>query len=99
MGTFDYYAGDSSIERLLKTLRHETTDRVPNFEYLIGSRNVSAILGRPSGTSWQLDARDYVTVVEKIGMDAIGGNIFLDGGGLLTRVPERTLLDWDDLHR
>jgi hypothetical protein len=32
-------------------------------------------------------------------MDAIGGNIFLEEGGILTRVPERTLLDWDALKR
>jgi len=110
---FDYYAGDSNIERLLKTFRHEKTDRVPNFEYFIGQRNVSAILGRPSGNSWQLSGKDYVEMVQKIGMDAIGGNIFLDrvtswqganadaggGGSILSRVPERTLLGWDDLKR
>ena len=97
--SFDYWAGDSNIERLLKTLRREKTDRVPNFEYFIGQRNISAILGRPSGNSWQLNAKDYVEVVEKIGMDAIGGNIFLEEGGIFTRVPERTLCGWDDLKR
>jgi len=96
---FDYFAGDSDIDRLLKTFRHEKTDRVPNFEYHIGQRNVSAILGRPSGNSWQLDAKDYVELVEKIGMDAIGGNIFLEKGAILLQVPERTLGDWDDLKR
>lgn len=90
---------DSDIERLLKTFRHEKTDRVPNFEYFIGKRNVSAILGRPSGNSWQLDGRDYVELVDKIGMDAIGGNLFLEKGGLLSRVPKRTLRNWDDLRR
>jgi uroporphyrinogen decarboxylase len=88
---------DSDINRLLRTFRHEPTDRVPNHEYLICQRNVSAILGKPAGMSWELDAADYVTLVTRIGMDAVGGPIFLKQGQIFSRVPARTLTDWEAL--
>jgi hypothetical protein len=86
-------SGDSDIRRLLAAFRHEPVDRVPNFEYLICKRNVSAILGKPAGSSWQLPASDYLELVRRIGMDAVGGKLFLRAGQILSRVPARTLGD------
>ena len=90
---------DSDIDRLLKTLRHEETDRIPNFEYLICPRNVSAILGEPAGSSWDLEPEDYVALVTRIGMDAVGGPIFTKRGQLLTSVKRGMLKNRDDFAR
>lgn len=90
---------DSDIDRLLRTLRHEGTDRVPNLEYLICARNVSAVLGKPAGSSWEIDPEDYVTLVHRIGMDAIGGPIFRKRGQLLSGVKGGAVRDRDDLAR
>jgi hypothetical protein len=90
---------DPDISRLLKAFRHEIPDRVPNFEYLIDSRNVSAIVGKPCGNSWTLGADDYIKLVRSIGMDAIGGKLFLENGQILSGVEPRTLSGRDGLHR
>ena len=81
------------VARLLTALRRGIPDRVPNFEYLICKRNVSAILERPAPNSWGLSAADYVELVRRIGMDAIGGKLFLTRGQLLATVRARTLID------
>lgn len=65
-------ASESSIERLVTTLNHGKADRVPNFEILIDSRNVSGILGRPTDKKlWTLPPTEAVELVRKIGQDAI----------------------------
>jgi hypothetical protein len=84
---------DCDIRRLLAAFRRQAVDRVPNFEYLICRRNVEAILGKPAGKSWELSAADYVTLVRRIGMDAVGGKLFLRAGQILSRVPMGSLKD------
>ncbi len=90
---------DSNIERLLKTFKHEPTDRVPNLEYLIDRRNVEAILGKPAAGSWGLSAADYLTLARKIGMDAVGGKLFLTDGQILSGIGKGELRDRDALQR
>lgn len=90
---------DSHVERLLATFRHESTDRIPNHEFLIDARNVSAILGKPSSNSWGLSANDYVDLVQRIGMDCVGGPFFLRPRSVLAHVPRGALRTRDDLAR
>lgn len=64
---------DSNIDRLLKTFKHEKTDRVPNFEIQIGARSVAHILNQNGykQTFWAMPPEDAVALVTAIGQDAI----------------------------
>jgi len=96
---------EPNIERLLRTFRHEKTDRVPNFEFFIGKRNVEYILGKQTNNTWRLNPTDYVILAQRIGMDAVGTTIFnvLKEGTGLPQIPEvgckGKFSDWDSLKR
>jgi len=99
------YWSEPNIERLLRTFRHEKTDRVPNFEFLIGKKSTSYILGKEAVDTWRLNPADYVILAQRIGMDAIGTTIFnlLKEGTGLPRIPEieckGKFSDWNSLRR
>ena len=61
---------DSNIDRLLKTLRFEANDRVPNWELGIEARTVEHIIGKKLRSS-SLSPEDAVALVLATGMDAI----------------------------
>lgn len=89
----------SDVERLLATFRHEPTDRIPTHEFLIDGANVSAILGKSRPKSWELSADEYVAVVTAIGMDCVGGPLFLNPRSILGGIRRGTLRSRDDLAR
>lgn len=69
---------DSNKSRLLKTLRWEDTDRIPNLETLFESNHVDAILGKKLGkNSWQISPSDQVELAYRTGIDML----FLGGYG------------------
>ncbi len=90
---------DSDIARLLAAFRREPTDRVPNLEFLIDRRSVEAIVGRPASLSWGLNGRDFVELVQQIGQDAIGGQVFTVDGQIYSRVPGGELGSRDALRQ
>jgi uroporphyrinogen decarboxylase len=61
---------DSDIDRLLKTLRFEKTDRVPNWELGIEARTVEHLIGKKLRSSF-LSAEDSVRLALTTGMDAM----------------------------
>jgi uroporphyrinogen decarboxylase len=63
-------AAGSNVERLLKTLRFERTDRVPNWELQIEARTVERFVGK-SLRSGALPVPDMVQLALRTGMDAI----------------------------
>ena len=68
-GDFGIAAG-SSVERLLKTLRFERTDRVPNWELGIEARTVEHLVGKKL-KSQALPVPDMVELALRTGMDAV----------------------------
>jgi hypothetical protein len=64
-------AAGSSVERLLKTLRCERTDRVPNWELQIEARTVEHFVGKRL-RSGALPVPDMVELALRTGMDAMG---------------------------
>jgi uroporphyrinogen-III decarboxylase len=63
---------DSNKVRLLKTLRWEETDRIPNLETLFESNHVDAILGKQSGkSSWELAPSDQIELALRTGIDML----------------------------
>ena len=85
---------DSDIRRLLAAFRRKPVDRIPNWEILIESRNVDALLEPKPGVNTRgLSPRLYVELAQKIGMDAIAYRFEWDFGipGLIE--------DWPDLER
>ncbi len=63
-------AADSNVERLLRTLRFEGTDRVPNWELQIEARTVEHLIGKKL-RSGALPVPDMVKLALRTGMDAI----------------------------
>jgi hypothetical protein len=63
-------AAGSSVDRLLKTLRFERTDRVPNWELGIEARTVERLVGKKL-KSQALPVPDMVELALRTGMDAI----------------------------
>ena len=63
-------AAGSSVDRLLKTLRFERTDRVPNWELGIEARTVEHLVGKKL-KSQALPVPDMVKLALRTGMDAI----------------------------
>jgi len=45
------FDGPSDKQRLIAAMRGESTDRVPNFEFLIEDQHVERLLGRPAGNT------------------------------------------------
>ena len=71
MKTNDFgIVSDSNLERLLKALRFEKTDRVPNWELGIEARSVEHFIGKKVRSSF-LSAEDAVKLALMTGMDAI----------------------------
>jgi len=99
------YLGAPNIERLLQAFRCGKPDRVPNFEFFIGKRNVEYILGKRATNTWKLNPVDYVTLAKKIGMDAIGTTVFnlLKEGTGLPPIPQvghgGKIKNWDCLRK
>ncbi|MBI3977420.1 MAG: hypothetical protein HY331_04455 [Chloroflexi bacterium] len=61
---------EPEFERLLKALRFERTDRVPNWEIGIESRSVEYLIGKRLRAS-VLPARDKVALSRRVGTDVI----------------------------
>ena len=61
---------DSNLDRLLKTIRFEKTDRVPNWELGIEARTVEHFVGKKLRSSF-LTPDDMVKLAALTGMDAI----------------------------
>ncbi len=61
---------DSNLERLLKTLRFEKTDRIPNWELGIEARSVERFVGKKVRSS-NLSVEDAVKLASVTGMDSI----------------------------
>ena len=53
----------SSLERVLKTIKHEEPDRVPHFEMLIDKKVRDSIMAEPKAS--------YADFVERMDIDAI----------------------------
>ncbi|NQT58229.1 MAG: hypothetical protein HQ557_04520 [Bacteroidetes bacterium] len=63
---------DSDKVRLLKTLRWEETDRIPNLETLFESKHVDAVLGKRIGkNSWELAPADQLELALRTGIDML----------------------------
>ena len=74
-----------NIDRLLTTMRGGIPDRVPFYEILIEARNVTALLGKPLGTTMAasrgssdsafytppLEPEYFAEICHKTGMDAM----------------------------
>jgi len=61
--------------RMAAVLRHELPDRVPNFEVLVENPTMRYVLGREipqSNTYSNIDPRDYLDFVRRVGQDVIG---------------------------
>lgn len=83
---------DSNIDRLLKALRFEKTDRVPNWELGIEARTVEHMIGKKLRSS-SLSAEDALRLALATGMDAIytpivRGSEYLRGIGEEWRLEE-----------
>jgi uroporphyrinogen decarboxylase len=63
-------APDSNLQRLLKAIRFEKTDRVPNWEVVIEARNTEYLVGKKV-RSGSLPVDDMVKLALMTGMDAI----------------------------
>jgi len=63
-------ASGSNVERLLKTLRFERTDRVPNWELQIEARTVEHFVGKKLRSA-ALPVPDMMELALRTGMDAI----------------------------
>ena len=72
---------DSNLDRLLKTIRFEKTDRVPNWELGIEARTVEHFVGKKSRSSL-LPVDDMVKLAKMTGMDAIYTSIARGSGDL-----------------
>jgi len=73
---------DSNIDRLLKTIKFQPTDRVPHLEHWVNKKTIEYVLGRKVGDPVDpydqekviknpLDPKDIVEYSQKIGQDAI----------------------------
>ena len=48
---FKSYLGEPDVERLIRAMKRQEVDRVPNFEVLIENNHVEKILGRFAGNT------------------------------------------------
>jgi uroporphyrinogen decarboxylase len=61
--------------RMTAVLRHELPDRVPNFEVLVDNPTLRYVMGREVAgghTYANIDPRDYIEFVTRIGQDVVG---------------------------
>ena len=83
---FEPYQGEPDIERLIRAMRREEVDRVPNWEALIEDQLVEKILGRFAGNTlayggdpakgvigevMPMKAKDYIEICNIIGHDVM----------------------------
>lgn len=82
-----------NIDRLVAAMRRQKLDRVPNFEDIITSPVVSAVLGKPCGDNRGLPINDAIELARRTGQDAIMrcGDAAIHVDGLF--------LDWADIER
>lgn len=100
---------EPNIDRLLKTLKGEKADRVPNLELLLDNEAIYGVLGRKveADSSLHMKPGDHVELARKIGMDAVGfGCVWEDFGRIYKNAKDGSkhyvdgfVKSWDDVKR